>query len=54
VRWIASGGERSWGSTGDWHASWRRIAGAAAVGGGGKSLGSEWLKQWLSEKHEAP
>jgi len=21
LRWIASGGERSWGSTGDWHAS---------------------------------
>ena len=31
VRWIASGGGRSWGSTGDWNASWRPIAGAAAV-----------------------
>jgi len=26
------GAERSWGSTGDWHASWRQTAGAAAVG----------------------
>jgi len=40
VRWIASGGGRSWESTGDWHASWRRIAGAAAVGW----RGSEWVR----------
>jgi len=54
VRWIASGGGRSWGSTSDWHASWRQTAGAAAVGCGGKSLGVErelsgveWLGDWL-------
>jgi len=28
------GAARSWGSTGDWQASWRGIAGAAAVGCG--------------------
>jgi len=53
VRWIG-GGERSWGSTSDWHASWRRIEGAAAVGCGGRSQeaerggrGAEWLWKWL-------
>jgi len=34
-------GGRSWESTGDWHASWRQTAGAAAVGCGGKSQGAE-------------
>jgi len=61
VRWIATGGGRSWGSTGDWHASWRRTAGAAAVGCGGKSQGAkrelsgaEWLGERLLKCCDAP
>jgi len=55
VKWIASGGGRSWESTGDWLASWRQTAGVAAVGCRGWSLGAErggrgtvWLWEWLT------